>query len=157
MNRLITSDEAVRLAFPEGELVEAARISEPDIAAAEELYLVPVIGRRLHARLLAGAYAPLREEYVAPATAVWVRILVQPAFDIRTAQYGTTAPKSSYYEPAGAEPLRRRDKALRIRGRSLLRRLTAYLDAHRAEYPEYDPEENILKRCRIDGDLVQIL
>ena len=38
----------------------------------------------------------------------------------------------------------------------LLRRAAEHLDAHRTEFPEYDPTENILKRCSPDGGFVQM-
>ena len=39
--------------------------------------------------------------------------------------------------------------------RTLLRRAAEYLEAHAAEFPEYDPDNNILKRCTTDGNLIQ--
>ena len=39
---------------------------------------------------------------------------------------------------------------------ALLRRAAEHLDAHRTEFPEYDPTENILKRCSTDGGFVQM-
>ena len=38
---------------------------------------------------------------------------------------------------------------------ALLRRAAEHLDAHRTEFPEYDPHENILNRCTTDGNFVQ--
>ena len=58
--------------------------------------------------------------------------------------------------PAGDDALRRRQRALRTEARTLLRRAAEHLDAHRTEFPEYDPTENILKRCSTDGGFVQM-
>ena len=58
--------------------------------------------------------------------------------------------------PAGDDALRRRQRALRTEARTLLRRAAEHLDAHRTEFPEYDPTENILKLCSTDGGFVQM-
>ncbi len=36
-----------------------------------------------------------------------------------------------------------------------VRRMSDYLDAHAASMAEYDPDDNILKRCCCDGGFVQ--
>lgn len=53
-------------------------------------------------------------------------------------------------------PCAGRQRALRTEARTLLRRAAEHLDAHRTEFPEYDPTENILKRCSTDGGFVQM-
>ena len=157
MNTLITPAEALRLAFREGETLPPGIIAEADIAAAEHRYLVPVLGQELYAQLLGGAYGVFREAYLAAPAALCVRLLLQPRLDILTGACGTTAPRSSWSEPADEEALRRLRRALRTEIRALLRRATDYLDTHRAEFPEYDPAKNILKRCSTDGGFVQTL
>ena len=147
MNTLITPAEALRLAFREGETLPPGIIAEADIAAAEHRYLVPVLGQELYDELLGGAYGE----------ALCVRLLLQPRLDILTGACGTTAPRSSWSEPADEEALRRLRRALRTEIRALLRRATDYLDTHREEFPEYDPAKNILKRCSTDGGFVQTL
>ena len=92
----------------------------------------------------------------APALAACVRLSVQPMLDIRTGPYGSTAPRSDCFEPADEEQCTARLRALRRRARTLLHRMSEWLDAHAGEHPEYQPRENIFKRCTIDGNLVQI-
>ena len=157
MNTLITPVEALRLAFREGETLPPGIIAEADIAAAEHRYLVPVLGQELYDELLGGAYGEFREAYLAAPAALCVRLLLQPRLDILTGACGTTAPRSSWSEPADGEALRRLCRALRTEIRTLLRRATDYLDVHRAEFPEYNPQKNILKRCSTDGGFVQTL
>ena len=151
MNTLITPAQAVASAFTDGEYLAPEAIGEGDIAAAEQRYIVPVIGRALHETLLAG----LTAEYLAAPIALFTRIAVQPRLDIRTGQCGTVAPKSSSYQPADAQSLRELQRSLRRQVRTLLRRAAEHLEAHAAEFPEYDPDNNILKRCTIDGNLIQ--
>ena len=95
MKTLVTPLQALRLAFPEGEALPPGTVAEADIAAAERRYIVPVIGRALHARLLEGAYETFRTDYLAAPTALFTRLQLQPRLDIRTGQCGTTAPKSN--------------------------------------------------------------
>lgn len=103
-----------------------------------------------------GGYPQLLDDYVAPALAACVRLSVQPMLDIRTGPYGSTAPRSDCFEPADEEQCTARLRALRRRARTLLHRMSEWLDAHAGEHPEYQPRENIFKRCTIDGNLVQI-
>ena len=127
MNTLITPAQAVASAFTDGEYLAPEAIGESDIAAAEQRYIVPVIGRAFHEKLL----------------------------DIRTGQCGTVAPKSGSYQPADAQSLRELQRSLRRQARTLLRRAAEHLEAHAAEFPGYDPDNNILKRCTTDGNLIQ--
>ena len=50
MKTLVTPLQALRLAFLEGEALPPGTVAEADITAAERRYIVPVIGRALHAR-----------------------------------------------------------------------------------------------------------
>ena len=155
MNTLITPAQAVALAFTDGEYLAPEAIGEGDIAAAEQRYIVPVIGRAFHEKLLAGLHAGFTAEYLAAPVALFTRIAVQPRLDIRTGQCGTTAPKSAYAQPAGDTARRCRQRALLAQARTLLRRAAEHLEAHAAEFPEYDSDNNILKRCTTDGNLIQ--
>lgn len=91
MKTLITPAEAVTLAFGTGEYVAPEAIAEADIAAAERRYIVPVVGRKLHARLAEGGYAEFTAEYLAAPVALWTRVLVQPRLDVHSGQCGTVA------------------------------------------------------------------
>lgn len=108
------------------------------------------------ARLLAGDCADFRQNYLAAPLALYTRLLLQPRLDIRTGQSGTTAPKTSWGQPADDEALHRRRHALHGEARALLRRAVEYIETHRDEFPEYRPEKNTLNRCSTDGGFVQI-
>lgn len=156
MTTLITPSQVLRLAFGPGEYLTPESVATADIQAAEERYLVPVIGRRLHARLLAGDGADFARDYLWAAVALFTRALVQPRLDVRTGRCGTTAPRTSSAQPADEQACRRLQRALRTQGRTLLRRAAARLETLRDEFPEYDPRENIFNRCATDGGFVQI-
>ncbi|MFR9588418.1 MAG: hypothetical protein SNH79_03545 [Rikenellaceae bacterium] len=78
-----------------------------------------------------GCYCELFEEYVAPALAEYVRIVL----DLPSA-------------PA--------DKKSRVNARALMARLSRYLEENLASYPEYEPANNVLRRCAIRGGFVQV-
>ena len=147
MNTLITPAQVVALAFADGEYLTPETVTQGDIAAAEQRYIVPVVGRRLYEKLLAGAHTDFTTEYLAAPAALFTRIALQPPLDVRTGQCGTVAPKSAAYQPAGTQALRDLQRSLR--------RAAAHLEANAAEFPEYDPQENILNRCTTDVDVVQ--
>ena len=158
MNKTVTrSAEVVDLAFAESEYMPDSTISPIDIAVAEERYVVPVAGRPLYERLLAGGYTELRNEYVAPVVAIFTRLGMQPMTDIRSGRFGTVAPRSEYYQPADRQQILDMRRSLREKGRMLQRRLSEYLELHAADFPEYVSEENIFNRCSTDGGIVQIL
>lgn len=154
MKTLISPVLVLKLAFGDGERLSPEAVAADDIAAAEQRYLVPAIGRALHEKLLAGAYRDFTADYLAAPAALFTRLLIQPRLDIRTGQCGATAPRSPNVQPADQAARRRLQRSLLSQARTLLRRATDHLDEHPAEFPEYTSENNIGKRCSIDGNLV---
>lgn len=154
MKTLITPLQAVRLAFGDGETLPPETIAEADIAAAEERWIVPAIGRKLHAQILAGLCADLCSDYLAAPTALYTRALVQPRLDIRTDRLGTVAPKPDNAQAAGEEARRQLRRQLLEEARTLLHRATAYLAENKNRYPEYAPDENPAARCSIAGGII---
>ena len=155
MNTLITPAQAVALAFADGEYLAPESVTQSDIAAAEQRYLVPVIGRLLYEKLLSGSHAGFTTEYLAAPAALFTRIALQPRHADRTRQCGTHSPKNDAKQPAHTQALRELQRSLRRQARTLLRRAAEHLETHAAEFPEYDPHKNILNRCTTDGNFVQ--
>lgn len=156
MKTLITPLQVLRLAFGGGECLSPESVTEADIAGVERHRIVPVIGQALYEKLLKGSYAGFRDEYLAAPTALFTRLAVQARLDVSTGQCGTTAPKTVCGQPAGEAALSALRQGLRAQARTLLRRAGEHLFAHRDEFPEYDPENDILRRCTTDGGFVQI-
>ena len=156
MKTIISPAEAVSLGWGTGEYVPPEAVSEADIAAAEHRYITPVIGARMAEALADGRYEDLRSDYAAPALAMFVRVMLQPAMDIRSGQAGAVVQSGACAEPAAAEARAASLRSLRRRAGELLRRLSDRLDAESHSYPEYSPQQNILKRCSTDGGIVQI-
>lgn len=156
MNTLVTPLQVLKLAFAEGACLPADTVVEADIAAAEQRYVVPVIGLDLYEKILGGAYAEFRDDFLAAPVALFTRLTLQPRLDVRTGQCGTSAPKSDFAQPADEQARRDLVRTIRAEARALLRRASLHLRAHRAQYPEYDPLHDVLNRCSTDGGFVQI-
>lgn len=155
MKTLITPSQTLRLAFGDGSYLPPETVARADIAAAEARYIVPVIGRKLYEKLLAGGSPEFTGDYLAAPVALFTRVLIQPRLDIRTDSGGATAPNTEYARPAGTEACRRQRRALLAQARTLLRRAARHLAANPEAFPEYDPDNDILNRCSLDGNLVQ--
>ena len=150
MNTLITAQRAYALAFSSEEPYGASAITEVDIAEAESRYLLPIIGEELYNAL--ASYSMLKTEYVEPMVAAWVRYIVEPHLATRCC--------SCYAEGRITEAVNdhteRVMRALREKARALTRRLSDHLNAHSADYAEYNPQTNPLNRCFIHGNIVQV-
>ncbi len=153
MKTLISPVRVVELAFPDG-AIPPSSITEADIAAAEERWIVPVIGRELHGALLDGDYPALRDDYLAAPAALYTRAALQPRLDVRTGRCGTAAPRTDSGQPAGAEALGRLRRQLLRQARTLLGRASDYLRAHAEEFPQYDPQNDILARRTLAGGIL---
>lgn len=156
MKTLITSAQVVASAFSQAEYMPDGAITDADIAAAQRRRLVPVTGRALCEKLAGGAYPELISEYVVPALAACVRVAVQPLLAVRCGACGIVTPAGEGMEAADEYLRSELMRALRRRARELMSLLSEHLRTHREAYPEYDPEHDILNRCTIYGDIVQI-
>ena len=154
MKTLITPAQVVALAFGDGEYLAAEAVGEADIAAAEHVWIEPIVGPQLYARLLEGDYATLIEEYVAPALAMAVRVVLQPALNVRTGQTGLVIPSTPYAETSSHAAANALIESLRRRRRMLMARLSDHLSNNCTLYPEYDVKGDVVKLCAIHGGIV---
>lgn len=156
MNTLISTTEVLRRAFRPEERLPADTVREADVVVAEWRFVRPVLGDALHDRLLAGDDANFVQTYLADAVALLTRVLLLPRLVHFISPMGPLLPKpqdSSSVETAEALQTERRIKREAM---TLLRRAVAYVEAHAAEFPEYDPQKNPLNHCMTDGGFVQI-
>lgn len=145
MTTILTPTDVYNLAFSVEECYNSSAVKEADIAIAESRYLLPVVGEALYTKLVNGGYYDLRVGYVAPMLSAWIRYMVEPLLAERCGlSHSATAV----------------DKQVLIRLKMMAmeqsRRLSNYLDQHSDEYPEYNPIDNPLNHCSIDGNIVQI-
>lgn len=152
MTTLITPYDVIIHAYSDNELQTPAAILHSDIAEAESRHIAPILGKSLISRLYEGGYTTLLEEYVAPALAAWTRYALEYVAHLRC-----TGCHNDNSSSANNERQQTTLRALRQKARTLSRRLSDHLNDHSDDYAEYDPNNNPLNRCFIDGDIIQIL
>ena len=156
MKNLITNEQVISLAFGDGEYLSPEVILDSDIALAEDRYILPVVGAELREALLDGSYPTLLDDFVAPALAMAVRTMIQPALNVCTGQAGLRISSSLRADSSTKSAMEMLQKSLRLRRQILLKRLSNYLKAHASQVPTYDAESDILQHCTIDGGYIQI-
>lgn len=155
-NNIISPPEVVALAFSDGGYVAPEAVGEVDITSAIERWIKPVVGEALLEAVQGGEYAELRDEYLRPAVAAYVRLMLQPRLNVATSQLGLYTPNSSHQKAADEASRRELIRSLRMRASTLLRRLSAYLEQNKESIKEYSSKDNILNRCSYDGGFIQI-
>ena len=156
MKNLITNEQVISLAFGDGEYLSPEVILDSDIAAAASRYIVPVVGAELYEAMLDGSHKALLDDFVAPALAMAVRTMIQPALNVRTGQLGLQISSSLRADSSTKTAMQTLQKSLRLRRQTLLKRLSNYLKTHASEFPEYNPSNDVLQKWSIDGGFVQI-
>jgi hypothetical protein len=106
--------------------------------------------------LLDGSYPTLLDDFVAPALAMAVRTMIQPALNVCTGQAGLRISSSLRADSSTKSAMEKLQKSLRLRRQILLKQLSNYLKAHAELFPTYDAECDILQHCTIDGGYIQI-
>ena len=156
MRTVITPEQVVSIAFGEGNYLSANIVSSADIVAAQDRYLIPIMGQTLLEAVLDGDYEDFMANYVAPAAAFATRLRVQPAINLKLGDSGLVAPRGDAVETPLQSAVDALMLSLRMRTRQLLKRLSNYLNSNEHSFSEYRKEYNILNRCSIDGGFVQI-
>ena len=155
MQNVITNEQVISLAFSDGEYVSPDVVLDSEIDSAAHRYIVPIVGKEFYKEMLDGAHQTLVADFVAPALAMAVRTLIQPALNVRTGQAGLQIPTSTRSDTATRGTINGFHKSLRLRRDALLKRLSDYLREHASEYPSYDADRDILQRYSTNGGYVQ--
>ncbi|MBR2326037.1 MAG: hypothetical protein IKA49_01605 [Alistipes sp.] len=155
IKKLISAEQVISLAFGDGEYISAAVVGDADIASAEARYILPIVGESLYEELHDGEHESLLAEYVAPALAMAVRCMLQPALNVRTGMGGLSVSTSMRSDSSTKSAIEQLQRSLVKRRQMLLRRLSDYLKQHAEEFPSYDESADAMQRCRIDGGYVQ--
>ncbi len=129
---IIEPEEVRLIAFSDVASVPIEMMCGANIEYAISRFVEPVAGRKLLEAIADGGYDDLKRRFVQGAVALYVRYI-------------------SGYDSE--------ENALRVltRARHYLKQMSHHLEVHSSLYAEYDGAENILNRCKIHGDLVQIL
>lgn len=155
--KIITSAEVLSAAFTDGGYLSPDVVSDADIEAAVERWIVPVTGRKLLQAVERGSHSEFSTSYLKPCVAAYVRLLIQPRLSAVTSQMGVAAPASSSHKSADEAMRRELMLSLKVRAQALRRRMSEYLDANQNKISEYESADNVLNRCCCDGGFVQIL
>lgn len=155
MQNLITNEQVISLAFGDGEYVSPDVVLDSDIAAAAHRYIIPIVGTKLCEEMAEGSHATLLNDFVAPALAMAVRTIIQPALNVRTGQGGLIIPSSARADTSTRGVTNALHKSLRLRRQTLLRRLSDHLASHASEFASYDAGQDVMQKCRINGGYVQ--
>lgn len=155
MQNLITNEQVISLAFGDGEYISPSVILASDIASATHRYILPIVGEELYEEMLNGSHPTLFKDYVAPALAMAVRTMIQPALNVRTGQAGLHIPSSARADTSTKGVTNALHKSLRLRRQTLLRRLSDYLKEHTVQFTSYNADADIMQKCRINGGYVQ--
>ena len=156
MKNLITTKQVISLAFGDGDYIPAEVVGEADIALAQHRYIVPILGSALCEAALGGAYADLVNDYIAPALAFAVRVLIQPALNVRCGQTGLVAPSTPVSEAATSSAAQVLQRSLERRRDGLLKRLSDHLAEQAELYAEYNPKADAQQKCQTYGGFIQI-
>ena len=154
MQNLISPDEVVASAFAPLDHITPEQISPLTIAVAQERFIVPVLGEKMVAAMLEGSYSELVDEWVAPALALYTRVLMMPMLAMRAGAAGVVKAGNQYLDAATEIELRAARREALARAATLLRKAVKTIEENAADYPEYNPAENIWNRCRTDGGVV---
>ncbi|MFI3282496.1 MAG: hypothetical protein SNG10_03095 [Rikenellaceae bacterium] len=129
---IIEPEEVRLIAFSDVASVPQEMMCGANIEYAISRFVAPVAGQELLEAISRGEYEELKTKFVQVAVALYVRYI-------------------SGYD--GEE------NALRLltRARHFLKQMSLHLEINSSSYKEYNGCENILNRCKIHGDLVQIL
>lgn len=156
MKNLITNEQVISLAFGDGEYLSPEVVLDSDIVAAAEKYILPVVGAELYEEMVDGSHRSLVDNFVAPALAMAVRTMIQPALNVRTGQTGLHISSSMRADTSTKSAAQMLQKSLYARRQVLLKRLSNHLKRHASEFASYNPEKDVLQRCSINGGYVQI-
>lgn len=156
MQNLITNEQVISLAFSDGEYVSPEVVLDSDIASAAHRYILPIVGEKLYKEMLEGSHPTLVSDFVAPALAMAVRTMIQPALNVRTGQAGLHIPSSARADTSTKGVTNALHKSLRLRRSALLRRLSDHLRDAASQFASYDAGSDVLQKCRIDGGYVQM-
>lgn len=154
MELLMTPAEVVEAAFGGGDVIDAAIVTESAVLAAQRRYLRPVFGVSFYGALEQGRYGAFLAEYVRPALALFVKYLVLPDAAVRLGRLGIVRFGGEYFEPTDGAALKLLRERIRAEAETSLTAAVERLEADPAEFPEYDPRENIKRRLSVAGGVV---
>lgn len=153
MELLITPAQVAQTAFRAPDLIDPEAIPESTILAAQQKFIRPVFGG-LYTAMCAGRYAAFAEEYILPALALYVKMLMLPSLAVQAGRAGLVELDTQNLARAGEAKIRQAVRRLRSDASALIGRAVEQVENNPAQFPEYDPRDNIRRRCSTAGQVV---
>jgi hypothetical protein len=129
-------------------------VGEATILAAQQKFVRPVLGDALYEAVCGGAYPSLAEDFLRPPLALYVKLLMLPSLAVQAGGAGVVEVHSKNLARAGEGKLHAAVRRLRGDARALMRRAVRHIEASPADFPEYDPAQNIMNRCSTEGGII---
>ncbi len=154
MENLLTAAEVAAMVFGGEDRLPDGVPAEVAVEAAALRHIVPVIGRGMYDAMAAGKYAALAGEYVRPALAAFAAASMVETAAARVDRAGVVRLSGDGFAPAGTGDAARYARRLRADGEALLGEAVRRMSASAADYPEFDPGDDVRLRTRILGGVV---
>lgn len=154
MKLLITPAQVASAAFRAPDFISEDAVPEATILAAQQKFLRPALGPAMFDALCGGKYPELLADHLLPPLALYVKMLMLPSLAVQTGAAGVVEANPKNLAKVGDTKLRGAIRRLRGDASALMRRAVERMEAAPHAYPEYDPDENILNRCSIEGGVV---
>ena len=150
---LMTPHEVVEIAFRGVEAMDENMIGEAPILTAQYKFIRPVLGK-LYEALLEGKYPELLNGYVKAPLAHYVKWLLLPRLSVQCGGIGVVQFKGENFSAAGDGAFAMLRQQVRSDAQALMKRVIERIESALEEFPEYDPEQNVLRRVLLLGDWV---
>lgn len=154
MENLISPDEVVELGFEPLDHITGENVSRITIGVAQERFIEPVFGGEMIEAFVRGDYADLLEGYVAPALALYVKMLMLPMMALRVSAGGVVRGGVEGLDCATDMEVQQTQRKISSQAQQLIRQAVRIIEQSPETYPEYRAGRNILNRCRIEGGVI---
>ncbi len=154
MELLITPAQVAAAAFRAPDLMTPEAIPEATILAAQQKYVRPVLGDAMCQALARGGYADFSRDYLQPALALYVKVLMLPSLAVQSGPAGVVEVHSVNLARAGEGKIRAAVRRLRGDARALMLRAVERIEASPDDFPEYDASRDVVRRCATAGGVI---
>lgn len=153
---IITAPEVVALCT--SSRLDPSLIKEAKIIAAEAKHIAPVLGAELYAKLcednVAEPYATLKEDYIKPACAYFVRYAILPDLTFGVDSGGVMLANPQFATVVSNKQMDMVAEQAYSDAQALLDRAVAYIRANTEQFPEWKAEVKVQKGGSIVGGIL---
>lgn len=153
MYRLISPSEVLGIAFVNSQPMDECCIDEATIIEAEYKFIKPVLGP-LYDKLCSGGYPTLLSDYIKPALALYVKMLLLPSLGINIGSVGVSQARGANFSACTPEQMQIAVEQCRSSAYTLIGRAIEHIEGNPTLYPEYQKSRNILNNLKINGSIV---